>query len=101
MSTKALEQYLALSAEIAEMKALRDRYVAAASKDSAVTLNLNLVIDGSAVPPNEVAFASRAVASRVRATLATLWQTAITEQEARLGSMRRDAKTEYDKLFGP
>ena len=101
MSTKTLEQYLSLVAEIAEMKALRDRYVAAATKDAAITLNLNLVIDGNAVPPNAVAFASRAVASRVRATLPALWQGAIQEQETALNALKRDAKAEYDALFGP
>lgn len=99
MSTKALEQYLGLRGELAEMKALRDRYVAAAAKDAAITLNLNLVINGNAVPPIAVAFASRAVASRVRAALPALWQAAITEQETALADLKRAAKAEYDALF--
>ena len=99
MSTKALEAYLALAAEITAMKALRERYAAAASKDSAVVVNLNLVIDATAIPANEMAFSNRAISARVRATLPALFTAAIAEQENILDGLKKAAKAEYDQLF--
>lgn len=81
------------------MKALRDRYAAAASKDSAVVVNLNLVIDATAIPANEMAFSNRAISARVRATLPALFTAAIAEQENILAGLKSAAKAEYDKLF--
>ena len=101
MSTKALEAYVTLSAEINAMKALLARYAAAANKDAAVVVNLNLVIDATAIPANEVAFSNRAISSRVRATLSALFTAAIAEQENILAGLKTAAKAEYDQLFGP
>lgn len=99
MSTKALEAYLALAAEINAMKALRERYAAAASKDAAVVVSLNLVIDATAIPATEMAFSNRAISARVRATLPALFTAAITEQENILAGLKKAAKAEYDQLF--
>jgi hypothetical protein len=83
------------------MKTLRARYAAAATKDAAVVVNLNIVIDAVAIPQNELAFSNRAISSRVRATLAALFLAAITEQENILSGLKTAAKAEYDALFGP
>lgn len=101
MSTKALVAYLELAEQIQQMKALRARYAAGSSKDAAVVVNLNLVIDGVALPPNELTFANRAISNRVRATLPALFAAAIAEQENLLDGLKASAKAEYDKLFGP
>lgn len=99
MSTKALEAFLTQQAEIAAMKALRQRYASASNKDAAVVVNLNIVIGGTGIPANELAFASRAIASRVRATLPALFDAAIIEQESIGRQLKDAAKAEYDKLF--
>lgn len=99
MSTKALEAFLQQQAEIAALKALRQRYANAASKDAAVVVNLNIVIGGTSLPANEEAFASRAIASRVRAALPSLFDAAIVEQESIGRKLKDAAKAEYDQLF--
>lgn len=101
MSTKLLEEYLELADEVSRMKALAARYQAASKKDAAIVVNLNLVIESVAIPASETAALQRAVAGRVRTTLASIVNAAIAEREAALATLKARAKAEYDRIFGP
>jgi phosphatidylserine/phosphatidylglycerophosphate/cardiolipin synthase-like enzyme len=99
MSTKALEEFLSLADDVAKMKALAARYQAAARKDAAVVVNLNLVIDATSIPASEAATLQRAVAERVRLTLPAIVAAAIAQQETALAALKTKARQEYAALF--
>jgi hypothetical protein len=97
--TEQLERYLEQARIVREMRALAQRYAAATKKDCAVSITLQVTIDGVAITPLDLAPINRALSERVRAGLPQLLQAAIAVQEAALAAEKASAKAEYDALF--
>jgi len=99
MSDK-LTRYIEASEDVAKIRALVARYAAGAS-DVAVTLQLNMVIDGANVPASDVGGLQRALAGIIRSDLRGLLTQALASMDAQLASGKAAAKAEYDKIFNP
>lgn len=97
--TERLERYIEQARIVRDMRALAQRWNTAKSKDCAVSITLQVTIDGVSITPLDLAPINRALSERVRAGLPQLLQAAIAAQEAALAADKASAKAEYDALF--